>query len=66
MFTAVILACFIDASCVEFVDRYGPYKTELECKARVAEMVQDIMSVEGTPPVSRILFKCDVKQGTKT
>ena len=65
MFTALVLACFIDASCVELEDTNGPYKTELECKARVAHMIQDFTSVPQTPPVKVFRFKCD-KQGTKT
>ena len=65
MFTAIILACFIDGSCVQLTDRYGPYKTELECKARVAHMMQDFISAPPTPPVRMLSFKCDVKQGTK-
>ena len=66
MFTAIILACFIDGSCVELIDRYGPYKTEVECKVRLVDMMQDFISAPTTPPVKLIKYKCSTKQGTKT
>lgn len=63
MFKALVLACFITQNCVELQDNRGPYKTEIECKARVAEMISDFVSVEQTPPVTIIQYRCDKAKG---
>lgn len=66
MFTAMVLACFIDGSCVELTDSNGPYKQEIDCQARVATMMQDFVSAPQTPPVQILRFKCEIKQDAAT
>ena len=42
---------------MEFTDNRGPYATLDECKARVEEMVNDIMPTLPPVPVS-LYYKC--------
>lgn len=67
MIEAIVLVCFINTNCVEVHDDRGPYIEEVQCKARVAEMLQDFISFEETPPVTFIDYKCrPVKEGIST
>lgn len=67
MIEAIVLVCFINTNCVEIHDDRGPYIEEVQCKARVAEMLQDFISFEETPPVTFIDYKCrPVKEGIST
>ena len=66
MFEALVLACLLDKDCIELQDRRGPYKTEVECKARVAEMMRDFVTDERTPPVVVLQFKCTKPEGINT
>lgn len=63
MFEALILVCLLNNDCVELQDKRGPYKTEIECKARTSEMMADFVSAEETPPVIGLKVKCN-KVGT--
>ena len=63
MFEALVLACLLNKDCIELQDRRGPYKTEVECKARVAEMMRDFVSDERTPPITVLQFKCTEPKG---
>ena len=42
MFVATIIACLMSVpdSCITFVDKYGPYATQVECFNRTLEMAQ--------------------------
>lgn len=45
MFEALVLICLngdMKQQCMEAADTYGPYKTEDECRERVAKMVYDL------------------------
>jgi len=46
-FTAVIVACHIASAdmCMTITDNRGPYDTEDRCKARIGEMVHDLMGL---------------------
>ena len=67
MIEAIVLVCFINTECIEIHDDRGPYLKEIQCKARVAEMLQDFISFEQTPPVIFIDYKCEPdKEGTAT
>ena len=67
MIKAIVLVCFINTNCVEVHDDRGPYQTEVECKARVAEMMQGFIGFEKTPPVTFVDYKCEpVRKGTST
>ena len=63
MFEALILVCLINKECVELHDDRGPYKTEIQCKARAAEMMSDFVSAPVTPPVTTLMFRCDKAKG---
>jgi hypothetical protein len=63
MFKTLILVCLFNTECVELHDDRGPYKTEVECKARAAEMMSDFVSANVTPPVTTLKFKCDKSKG---
>lgn len=66
MFEAVILVCLLKQDCVELTDTRGPYKTEVECKARVSEMMKDFTGAKETPPVVAFDFKCSKPEGLST
>lgn len=66
MFTAMILACLVTQECIKLEDDRGPYKTEVECKARAAEMMQDFISAPVTPPTLSIAFACIKTKGQNT
>ena len=66
MFEAVILICLLGNDCVELTDIRGPYKTEVECKARVSEMIKDFIGNKETPPVITFDFKCSKPEGLST
>jgi hypothetical protein len=66
MFEAVILVCLLNRECVELNDTRGPYKTEVECKARVSEMMKDFTGAKETPPVVVFDFKCNKPEGQST
>lgn len=41
MFTAFMVLCLVQTGdCQKFVDERGPYKTEVECAARLDEMAE--------------------------
>jgi len=54
----------INTECVELHDKRGPYKTQVECMARSAEMMQDFVSEESTPPVITLEVQCNIEKGT--
>jgi hypothetical protein len=64
MFKAIIIVCMINTECVELHDKRGPYKTQVECMARSAEMMQDFVSEESTPPVVTLEVQCNIEKGT--
>ena len=66
MFKALVLVCFVSQNCVELHDNRGLYKTEVECKARISEMISDFVSDKSTPPVVTIHFQCQTNKGTNT
>ena len=66
MFTAMILVCMLDNSCIEFIDKEGPSLTQQECIDRVHEMLYDIKQFP-LPPVKSIHYKCQpTSNGMKT
>lgn len=66
MFTAMVLICMIDRSCIEFTDKLGPNRTQQECLDRVEEMVYDIKQFP-LPPIKSIHYKCQpISNGMKT
>lgn len=66
MYEALVLVCLITEDCVELHNNKGLYRTEIECKARITEMVSDFVSFEGTPPVTFIDYKCIKQKGEPT
>jgi len=66
MFTAMVLICMIDRSCIEFIDKLGPNRTQQECLDRVKEMVYDIKEFP-LPPIKSIHYKCQpISDGINT
>jgi hypothetical protein len=66
MFTAMILICMFDKSCIEFIDKEGPSLTQKECVDRVNEMLYDIKEFP-LPPIKSMHYKCQpVSNGMKT
>jgi len=66
MFTAMILVCMLDNSCIEFTDNLGPNRTQQECIDRVHEMLYDIKEIL-LPPVKSVHYKCQpTSNGMKT
>lgn len=61
MFEVVILVCLLNNDCVELHDTKGPYKTELECRARASEMMEDFVSAKPTPPTIGLRVNCNKK-----
>jgi hypothetical protein len=65
MFTAMIVVCLMGVpECQGFVDTYGPYKTEAECKSRVEKMAVDMQTIlskayPGRPAQIRLMCKAD-------
>jgi len=58
MIEAIVLVCFINTECVEIHDDRGPYLEEIQCKARVAEMLEDFSKVgETTKPADTTIVK---------
>jgi len=66
MFTAMILVCMLDNSCIEFTDNLGPNRTQQECIDRVHEMLYDIKEIP-LPLVKSVHYKCQpTSNGMKT
>ena len=65
MFEAFILVCSLlpnaEPPCVELHDRQGPYKTEEQCQARVADMLPELPKMF-TPPYT-VSYKCEKNIG---
>jgi len=47
----MIIACLatVPDSCITFVDKLGPYDTEVACVARTKEMAQSAADIAGQP-----------------
>jgi len=69
MFAAFLLVCSLgtteptgdNPNCIEFIDTWGPYKTEELCRIRIDQMV---FSVSPTIPFKHNLyFKCVFNPG---
>jgi hypothetical protein len=60
MFKAWVLVCALNSpeQCMTFEDRWGPYPTEAQCKARVEEMIEVI--VPTMPTIVEIKYRCEL------